>query len=144
MTIGELAEKTGVPETRIRYYEKVEVLPPADRTPNGYRAYGADAVTRLEFLQRAKLLGLRLAEVSELLRAADEGCCEAADPLLETLLRDRHAEVEHRIAELEALRRSLEEVLGRVAEPARGRRLVASLACAGSSCAEPETVTGRG
>jgi DNA-binding transcriptional MerR regulator len=37
MKIGELAAQTGVAVKPIRYYEAVGVLPPAVRTPAGYR-----------------------------------------------------------------------------------------------------------
>lgn len=70
MKIGELSRKTGIPPSKIRYYEKVGVLPAPKRTENGYRAYEGQAMARLELLQRGKVLGLTLDELSDLLRAA--------------------------------------------------------------------------
>ncbi|MET8538999.1 MerR family DNA-binding transcriptional regulator [Streptomyces sp. NPDC005065] len=55
--ISQLAERSGVPATTLRFYEDAGLLP-ADRTPSGYRMYGEDAVERLAFISSAKLLGL--------------------------------------------------------------------------------------
>ncbi|MDG9719768.1 MerR family DNA-binding transcriptional regulator [Streptomyces sp. DH24] len=44
--ISQLAERSGVPATTLRFYEDAGLLP-ADRTPAGYRVYGEDAVERL-------------------------------------------------------------------------------------------------
>lgn len=67
--ISQLAERSGVPATTLRFYEDAGLLP-AGRTPAGYRLYGEDAVERLGFISSAKLLGLAL-EVRE------QGVCAA-------------------------------------------------------------------
>lgn len=60
LTIGQLAKTSGVGTRTIRYYEQVGVLPPAKRTPAGYRQYEQRAVERLLFVRRARALGLPL------------------------------------------------------------------------------------
>lgn len=134
-TIGQLAEKTGVPKSKIRYYEKLGVLPAPERTHSDYRIYGEQAVARLEFLQRGKLLGLSLAELAELLRAADEGCCDTTEPLMAQRLRDRLVEVDHQLAELRVLREEIERALGRLEGSARRVVPDAELACGAQPCA---------
>lgn len=57
MRISQLAERSGVPATTLRFYEGAGLLP-ADRTPAGYRSYDEDAVERLAFIGAAKRLGL--------------------------------------------------------------------------------------
>ena len=57
MTIGELAKRANIPASKIRYYEKVGVLPRSQRTDSNYRVYDASAVARLQLLSRGKLLG---------------------------------------------------------------------------------------
>ena len=130
-TIGELADQTGIPPSRIRYYEKVGVLPPAARTEAGYRLYSGDAVARIELLRRGKLLGLTLSEIGQLLQAADDGCCDAVDPLLEQLLRENLAEVDERIEEIQALRRTIAATLERIDAP---RDTQASIGCLDDPC----------
>ncbi|MDQ3794770.1 MAG: MerR family transcriptional regulator, partial [Actinomycetota bacterium] len=60
LKIGELARLTGLPVKRIHYYERRGLLKPSARSETGYRLYGAEEVARLEFIKRAKLLGLTL------------------------------------------------------------------------------------
>ena len=47
MRIGELAAATGTTTKTLRFYEDSGLLPPPERTTNGYRDYGPDAVSRL-------------------------------------------------------------------------------------------------
>ncbi|HET9138893.1 MerR family transcriptional regulator [Actinophytocola sp.] len=72
--ISELARRTGVPASTLRFYEQAGLLP-AQRTGSGYRVYGEAAVTRLEFIASAKHLGLPLEEIRELLGAWEQGVC---------------------------------------------------------------------
>ena len=67
MRIGELARLAGVATSALRYYDEAGLLGPSGRTEAGYRLYGSEAIGRLEFVQRAKALGLSLREVRELL-----------------------------------------------------------------------------
>src|SRR5262249_39715242 len=54
LTIGQVAETTGVPPKTIRYYEAIGLVPPAPRTTTGYRQYDESAVDRLRFIRRAR------------------------------------------------------------------------------------------
>ena len=90
MRIGELAQRTGVPPKTIRYYEGIELLPSPRRQISGYRAYDDEDVARLRFVAKAKLLGLTLEEVGDILRASDPDSvnCDHVLSLLEAK-RDR-------------------------------------------------------
>ncbi|WP_435270353.1 MerR family transcriptional regulator [Streptomyces sp. 1222.5] len=59
-SIGELARRTGLTVKAIRFYSDRGIVPPADRTPAGYRRYGQDAVARLAFVRTLRDLGLGL------------------------------------------------------------------------------------
>ncbi len=72
LKIGEVARKTGLPVERIRYYERRGLLEPAGRSEAGYRLYTDEEVARLLFIKRAKLLGLTLGEIAELVNLAAE------------------------------------------------------------------------
>jgi hypothetical protein len=54
LTIGEIARCAGVATSAIRYYERVGLLPEAERV-SGQRRYGEDAVGRLAFIARAAI-----------------------------------------------------------------------------------------
>ena len=60
MTIGKVAEQTGVSAQGIRYYEREGLLPAPNRTHTGYRLYGTEVVGRLNFIRQARALGLSL------------------------------------------------------------------------------------
>jgi DNA-binding transcriptional MerR regulator len=47
MKIGELAARSGIAASAIRYYEQAGLMPKAERGANGYRAYGDSALERV-------------------------------------------------------------------------------------------------
>ena len=63
LTIGELAERTGLSVKLIRHWSDIGVVPPAGRTPAGYRLYEPDAVARLELARTLRDLGLGMAAI---------------------------------------------------------------------------------
>lgn len=115
MRIGELAAHAGVPAKTIRYYEDIGVLDRPPRTPSRYRDYDDGAIQRLAFVRAAQAVGLTLGEIRSVIALRDRGEPPCAHVL--ALVAQRAAEVDRRIAELEALRTDLRR-LG-----ARARRL---------------------
>ncbi|MEX2547158.1 MAG: heavy metal-responsive transcriptional regulator [Chloroflexota bacterium] len=108
MRIGELARRTGVPPTTLRYYEQAGLLEQAARTKSGYRAYDAEAVRRLEFIRAAQAVGLTLHEIRDVIAIRDGGlppCWHVRD-----LLQRRRTEVRARIRQLRALEADLDRV----------------------------------
>jgi len=105
LTISALAGSLGVSADTLRYYERLGLLPPAERTTTGYRLYDEDAVERLTFICAAKRMGLRLADIKELLDVRDRGQCPCGHT--QDLVERRLAEVEAEIQQLSAVRRQL-------------------------------------
>ncbi|MFT9480261.1 MerR family transcriptional regulator [Streptomyces sp. 11-1-2] len=110
MRISQLAERSGVPATTLRFYESAGLLP-ADRTPAGYRSYREDAVERLAFIGAAKHLGLPLEEIGELLGVWESGACREVKADLRPRIAGRLDEAERRVAELTAFTASLHSAL---------------------------------
>lgn len=104
--IGEVADKAGITPDALRYYERLGVLPRARRTEGGLRAYGDDVLPRLRFIQQAQAMGLTLNDVKELVanegRSGQRPCRQVRD-----LLQSRLADVDARLAEMQAFRRTL-------------------------------------
>jgi len=67
MKIGELAKRTGLATSRIRFYEKSGLLHTIQRQENGYRAYGPEALWMLEIISTAQSAGFALDEIRHLL-----------------------------------------------------------------------------
>lgn len=67
MKIGDLAERTGLTPSRIRFYERIGLLTAVGRQPNGYRVYSPDAVVLLGLVATAQQAGFSLDEIRMLL-----------------------------------------------------------------------------
>lgn len=67
LKIGELAKLTGLTAKTIRYYELLKLLPKPPRTESGYRLYSEADVQRLEFVKKAKRIGLSLEDIRDIL-----------------------------------------------------------------------------
>lgn len=66
-SIGELARRTGTTVKTIRFYSDCGLMPPADRSPAGYRLYDNDAVARLDLVRTLRDLGLDLAAIRKVM-----------------------------------------------------------------------------
>ncbi|MBX3011622.1 MAG: MerR family transcriptional regulator [Caldilineaceae bacterium] len=72
-TIGELANRTGLRTSALRYYEDQGLLQPAGRTAAGYRLYAESAEQTVRLIQRAQRLGFSLADIGVLLKDLQAG-----------------------------------------------------------------------
>ena len=113
MRISQLAERTGVPATTLRFYETAGLLPAA-RTSAGYRRYGDEAVERLAFIGAAKRMGLALEEIAEVLAVRDTGRCRDVKADLGPRLAARLAAAGEQAAELTVFTRTLGAALERL------------------------------
>ncbi len=109
LRIGELARRAGTSADTVRYYERLGLLGAPARTEAGYRRYSAVDLGRLQFIRRAKLLGLSLDEIDMLLGLAEEGECRPLRREVAELLRCKIDECEARLTELVAFKTNLEE-----------------------------------
>jgi MerR family transcriptional regulator, redox-sensitive transcriptional activator SoxR len=93
LTIGEVARRTGVRTSALRYYEDAGILP-APRRVNGRRTYGPEAVRVVEVLRFAQRAGFTLDEIRTLFHGfgADTPLNERWDALAKA-----------KVAELDAL-----------------------------------------
>ena len=107
LKIGEVARLSGFPVKTIRYYEERGLLEPAARTETGYRLYSRVEVERLKFIKRAKLLGLKLGEISDLVELAADCTGGELIPRLEDVLESKLQETRRQITELTAFRDNL-------------------------------------
>ena len=64
--IGDLAQRVGLTERTIRYYEELGLLESVKRLDGGVRVYTDDDVRRLRYIRKLKTLGLSLQEMLEL------------------------------------------------------------------------------
>ena len=68
--IGEVAERTGVTQRTLRFYEEKKLLSPAERMEGGFRLYSDQDIEHIELIKRLQnLLNLSLAEIKEMVDA---------------------------------------------------------------------------
>ncbi|MEU6488325.1 MerR family transcriptional regulator [Streptomyces sp. NPDC046887] len=113
MRISQLAERTGVPASTLRFYETAGLLP-AERSRSGHRLYGEDSVERLTVIGAAKGLGLRLTEIGAVLAAWDAEGCREVKAELRPRVAARLAEARRRSVELGQFSRRLGGALARL------------------------------
>lgn len=112
LSIGEAAEKSGLPPKTIRYYEDIGLVRPL-RSANGYRAFGEREVKALMFLARARSLGFSIEECRELLAMQADSERSSAD--VKRLAVAHLTRIDAKIAELQTMRTALAEVAERCA-----------------------------
>ncbi len=72
LQIGEAAERTGLTQRTLRYYEEKGLLKPPSRMDGGFRLYSGEDVERIERIKEMRdLLGFSLAEIKEMIEADD-------------------------------------------------------------------------
>lgn len=114
--IGQAAEASGLPVKTIRYYEEIGLIPRATRTNtgvrgSGHRIYNDADVGRLRFIHHARLFGMSLADIRELLALAESNGCPSRQPEYRKILRRRLHEIDERVRHLLGLRASIEVLM---------------------------------
>ena len=108
MNIGEAKACSGLPVKTIRYYEDIGLITPAG-APNGYRDFADDEVHYLIFLAHARSLGFSIEECRELLGLYKDKDRASAD--VKRIAAAHLAEIERKLTELEAMRKTLSHLV---------------------------------
>ncbi|MFC6489711.1 MerR family transcriptional regulator [Nitratireductor sp. GCM10026969] len=114
MKIGELAKRSGLSAHTLRYYERIGLLPRADRNRSGQRDYDASILIWIEFLGRLKTTGMPLREMLRYAALREEG--PETGPDRRALLEAHREKVRAHIAELQACLLVLDTKIGGYAE----------------------------
>ena len=108
--IGEMARRTGLSVSAIRFYEEKGLVEPV-RTGGNQRRFLRSDIRRVSFILIAQQLGLTLGEIDEEMRRLPHGRTPNARDwrAISASIRDR---IEARIAELERTRDRLDGCIG--------------------------------
>lgn len=101
LSIGEVADRAGVPTSTLRYYDALGLVEPRTRM-SGQRRYEPQALQRLRIVELCQRAGFTLKEIHRLLDADVDWRSLAADKL---------TELDQRIRELREARRLVEAAL---------------------------------
>lgn len=105
MKIGQLAKASGLAAVTIRFYEAEGLLPDPGRDESGYRLYSAEDLSRLDFIRKAKRVGLSLREIRDVLQLHVRG--EATCLHVRSLLDGKLVQVDKALEDMKAFRREL-------------------------------------
>ncbi|HEV2364596.1 MAG TPA: helix-turn-helix domain-containing protein [Caulobacteraceae bacterium] len=111
VTIGALAERSGVNIETIRFYEKIGVMPKPRRSDGGYRLYTLEHLKQLNFIRRGRELGFGLDELRGLLRLVDGRAYTCAE--VRSLMLEHVADIRRKVADLRRLERVMKDISSR-------------------------------
>ncbi|MFT7621587.1 MAG: MerR family copper efflux transcriptional regulator [Myxococcota bacterium] len=111
LTIGRVADLSGVPAKTIRYYEDMGLMPRPARSDNGYRSYSEETVNILRFVARARGLGFPIKDVARLLELWRDRGRASAD--VKDVAREHLQTIGDKITALEQMRDTLLDLVER-------------------------------
>ena len=103
--IGELARRTGVATSALRYYERIGLLPPAERVGQR-RHYPPSVAERVALIRLYRDVGFTLEEIGRMLAATTQGRRGWGD-----LAERKIAELDARIADAQRAKTLIEHAL---------------------------------
>ncbi|MGT2926777.1 MerR family transcriptional regulator [Streptococcus cuniculipharyngis] len=108
MTIKELAIKSGLAVSTIRYYERQGMIPQPERLSNNYRDYAPQMVNRLYLIQYLSGLGLSLAAIRDFLGKMAEQQLSKQELLM--LIQAHQAKIKEQLASLLTIQERLNQL----------------------------------
>jgi len=109
LTIGKVANLTGIGVETIRFYEKRGLIDAPPRTESGYRQYPKSTVARVRFIRHAKELGFTLREIRELMSIRLDPSVRCED--VRQIAQGKLADINERIQSLGRMRDTLENLV---------------------------------
>ena len=118
LTIGALAQRTGLNVSAIRYYEQIGLIPAAMRRPSGHRVYSTAAQELLTLIRHCRDFGFSVEDTRALvsLASSEERDCVEARAIAQVHLDTVRA----KLAELQALERGLSRFVSACTEQCAG------------------------
>jgi MerR family transcriptional regulator, copper efflux regulator len=104
-SISALAKSVGVTSKTLRHWERLGLLPKAARTHAGYRVFTPGALRYVEFVRKAKSVGLTLAEMKRVLELSRQGKNPCPDVL--QWIDEKDKALEQQILSLRSLQKRL-------------------------------------
>lgn len=109
LRIGDLSKRTETNNETLRFYESKGLLDEPRRSDAGYRLYTEEAVSKVNFIVRAKRMGFSLKEVAELLSLRvdrESSTCGEVKIMAEQKLID----IDKKLEELNLMKTALEQI----------------------------------
>jgi DNA-binding transcriptional MerR regulator len=131
LSIKDAAQRTGISETTLRWYERIGLLQPVGRAPNGHRRYGEEDLGRIGFLQLLRGTGMSVSRMQRFVELERDG--DAGIPGRLVLLEEHETEV---LTRLGALRSDLARIQTKIG-------IYRALSAEPTTATEPDTTPRR-
>ncbi|MEA4835553.1 MAG: MerR family transcriptional regulator [Anaeromusa sp.] len=105
MIISEVSEKYGLTHDTLRYYERIGLIPPVKRRPNGIREYDGYSCGWIEFIHCMRKAGLPIETLVEYVQLYQQGA--ATKEARKGLLLGEYRRLDERTLELQTVKERL-------------------------------------
>jgi len=119
LTIGQLAETVDIPASTVRYYERIGLLAPEDRSQGNYRLYGPASLRRLRFIRAAQSIGFTLDDIRSLMGAQNRHSPSCRD--VQRLIAARLTEIDKQMTSLRQVQKVLKASVAKCRKTERSR-----------------------
>ncbi len=112
-TISQLASAAEIPTTTLRYYERIGLVQPENRSHGNYRLYSDESLQKLKFVRAAQSIGFTLNDVRALLGGGSNtpSCGD-----VQRLIEDRLTDIGRHLKDLRHVQRVLKGALKKCQE----------------------------
>ncbi|MBO1298844.1 MULTISPECIES: MerR family transcriptional regulator [Enterococcus] len=100
MNIKQVSEEKGISADTLRYYERIGLIPPVNRTTGGIRDYTEEDLRWVDFTLCMRSAGLSIESLTEYIRLYGAG--EETILARRDLLMEESAQLERKMAEMQA------------------------------------------
>lgn len=105
LKIGAVASRSGLSVKTIRFYCDQGLIRPSGRSEGGYRLFGAEVFTELQWIRTLKGMEIPLQDVRQILESRRSGVCTCTD--LQSRIRAKAGEIGQKIEALHTLQSGL-------------------------------------
>ena len=109
LKIGEVAARSGLTVKTIRFYCDEGLIQPTSRSDGGFRLFNPEALNDMAFIRTLRGLDIPLPDVMKILESRRSGICTCTS--LQSTIRSKAGEIEHKITALRAMHVELMELL---------------------------------
>lgn len=106
ISIKEVTKQTGISVRTLRYYDEINLLPPAGKTEGGHRLYGEKELKKLQEIQFLKTLGFNLKEINDMLSDENWDWAQGLESQLNYIMKEKE-----KILEIESTLKGLKNGL---------------------------------
>lgn len=94
LSIQEVKKQTGISVRTLRYYDEINLLPPAGKTSGGHRLYGEKEFEKLQHIQFLKTLGFTLQDIKTILANENWSWAQGLQSQLDLITKEKEKLIE--------------------------------------------------